>query len=87
MDKEQKKFISGTFFFLAGCAFVSVIPIVFRWLDWYYFLPVGQYQNIGVLFALIGLCTYLTSDKNFQKQVFVCLLGIFIVLFCQLFYL
>ena len=87
MDKEQKKFISGAFFFLLGCAFVSIIPIIFKWLDWYYFLPVSQYKNLAVLFAVIGLYTFLTSNDNYEKQVFVCLLGIFVIFFCRLFFL
>ena len=87
MDKEQKKFISGTFFFLLGCAFVSIIPIVFRWLDWYYFFSAAQYVNLAMLFAIIGLHTFLTSNSNYEKQVFVCLLGIFVIFFCRLFYM
>ncbi|MBQ3102267.1 hypothetical protein IJC60_04600 [bacterium] len=87
MDKEQKKFISGTFFFLLGCAFVSIIPIVFRWLDLYYFLSISQYKNLAIFFAMIGLYTFLTSDGDYRKQVLVCLIGIFVVFFCKLFYM
>lgn len=87
MDKEQKKFISGTFFFLLGTAFVTVIPIVLRWLDLYYFMPIAQYKNLAILFGFIGLCMYLACNENYDKRVLVCLFAIFFMLLCRLFYL